>query len=185
MLEGDVLYIEQLAKYGEMLVDGEVYETYEAHNSCEIKIRPFTVIYEKPEASEEVSVAAEDDSTEHLPATVEPFNADEKTSIGEINLALRLQVYYPTGEEETIRVTGEQSVAGREASCDIYLRDDHISRRHFEIIKQSNLYYLRDLGSSNGTYLNDHKVSAEKPEVLKSEDQIKIKGLKINILHKC
>lgn len=183
MLEGNVLYIEQLAKYGEMLVDGEVYENYEAHNSCEIKIRPFTLIYEKPEVSEELSLSSDEESSDQLPATVEPFNADEKTSVGEINLSLRLQVYYPTGEEEKIKVTGDLSVAGREASCDIYLRDDHISRRHFEIIKKANMYYIRDLGSSNGTYLNDHKISTDKPEVLKSEDQIKIKGLKINVFY--
>lgn len=184
-LEGDVLYIEQLAKYGEMVIDGEIHENYEAHNSCEIKIRPFTLVYEKPEVSEEVSVSpVESAETENLPAAVDQsYNVDEKTSVGELNLILKLLVHYPTGEEDKIRLSGDSFVAGREANCDIYLRDDHISRRHFEIFKKGTLYYLRDLGSSNGTHLNDHKISTEKPEVLKSEDQIKIKGLTITVLY--
>ena len=41
---------------------------------------------------------------------------------------------------------------------DIELSADVISRRHLEILQQSNKYWIKDLGSTNGTMLNDDKI---------------------------
>lgn len=182
--ENNTLVIEQLAKYGELVVDGEVYESFESSQSCEIKIRPFVIQFEQAQSSQNnYPTALNNDSTDsdqNLP--VESYDQNEKTSVGELNIVLKLLIKYPTGEEDKLTIAGNHLVAGREASCEIYLRDDHISRRHFEIQKKGSLYYIHDLGSSNGTFLNDRKISTDKPEVLKSEDEIKIKGLSITVL---
>ncbi len=43
---------------------------------------------------------------------------------------------------------------------DIELNDDVISRRHLEILLKDEKYWLKDLGSTNGTMLNDDRIIA-------------------------
>ncbi|RYD04592.1 hypothetical protein N752_14560 [Desulforamulus aquiferis] len=43
---------------------------------------------------------------------------------------------------------------GRRDSCDIVLLDSSISRRHAQLEPAGGRYWLTDLGSTNGTYLN-------------------------------
>jgi hypothetical protein len=47
---------------------------------------------------------------------------------------------------------------GRSSGCDIVLRDDSVSRRHAEIALRGGVCVLRDLGSSNGTFVNGRQV---------------------------
>ena len=47
---------------------------------------------------------------------------------------------------------------GRSSRCEIVLGDDTVSRRHAELFVEDGRWLLRDLGSSNGTYLNGRKV---------------------------
>ena len=42
---------------------------------------------------------------------------------------------------------------GRHSSNKIIVVEESISRYHAEIIYKDNLFYLRDIGSSTGTYL--------------------------------
>lgn len=75
--------------------------------------------------------------------------------------------FYSARINETITV-------GRVASmvdvCIDY--DDSVSARHFEIKKQEERYYISDLGSSNGTYLNNKIVS--EPTAVYSGDMISV-----------
>jgi hypothetical protein len=48
---------------------------------------------------------------------------------------------------------------GRSSSCDIVLGDDDaISRRHAEIALRGGVCVIRDLGSSNGTWVNGRAI---------------------------
>ena len=40
----------------------------------------------------------------------------------------------------------------------IQIKDPYISKKHFRIIKDEDEFFLEDLASSNGTYLNGEKV---------------------------
>ena len=51
-------------------------------------------------------------------------------------------------------LTIDSTVLGREASCQVCIRDSEISRRHLEIKRVGNQFKLIDLGSSNGTLVN-------------------------------
>ena len=50
---------------------------------------------------------------------------------------------------------------GRDPDCDIHLENTGISRRHARIERTPGGYVLEDLGSSNGTFLNDEPVGRE------------------------
>lgn len=62
---------------------------------------------------------------------------------------------------------------GREANNTVQLHDTEASRRHAELRRDnaSGQYYLTDLGSSNGTYVNSQRVQQH---VLKSGDRVQI-----------
>ena len=61
--------------------------------------------------------------------------------------------------------------AGRSSKCDISIDQESVSRRHARIFWDGASYRVRDLGSTNGTYVNDVLVN-ERP--LEDGDQIKI-----------
>lgn len=48
---------------------------------------------------------------------------------------------------------------GRQPDVDIYLESLAVSRHHAEISQESGQYFIQDVGSSNGTFLNGEKVS--------------------------
>lgn len=43
---------------------------------------------------------------------------------------------------------------GRSSENDIQISDEYISREHLRIRKQGDKYFVRDLGSENGTFVN-------------------------------
>ena len=58
----------------------------------------------------------------------------------------------------TFPLEGKVSLIGLEAACDIPVSDPLISRRHCEIRRERDQYEVRDLGSTNGTFVNGRPV---------------------------
>ena len=69
-------------------------------------------------------------------------------------------------------------VLGRNRNSDITIKDPYVSKKHFQIIKDENEYFLEDLGSANGTYLNKEKIE----DVVKIENGDIIKVGQIQFL---
>jgi predicted component of type VI protein secretion system len=61
---------------------------------------------------------------------------------------------------------------GRSRQCDVVLDDPNISRQHAEVRPRGGSWVLNDLGSTNGSTLNGHRLRG--PEVLKPGDQIEL-----------
>ncbi len=74
---------------------------------------------------------------------------------------------------ETILSQTKVMTIGRQAGT--YLLIDHpsISRRHAEMAYVNGQYVLRDLGSSNGTFVNDTRLDPANAHILKSGDSIR------------
>jgi pSer/pThr/pTyr-binding forkhead associated (FHA) protein len=66
---------------------------------------------------------------------------------------------------------GELTV-GRAAGCQVALEDNYVSQLHARVFTRDGGVWVEDLGSTNGTYLNDQRVSA--PLVLRRGDQLKV-----------
>lgn len=62
-------------------------------------------------------------------------------------------------------------VIGRVAGCDLVIDDSKASRRHARIVVEAGVAEVEDLGSSNGTRLNDKPVTRR---VLRDGDRIQI-----------
>jgi sigma-B regulation protein RsbU (phosphoserine phosphatase) len=67
---------------------------------------------------------------------------------------------------------GETTVLGRAPECQIQLDSNMVSRRHAQVTREGNAYYVEDLGSGNGTFLNGKRLTGRTP--LKAEDRIKL-----------
>lgn len=85
-------------------------------------------------------------------------------------LQLRLQV---EGNPETI-VTVDQSelVIGRLPECGITLQMSQISRYHARLKYVDDTWFVEDLGSTNGTYLNQFRLTT--PQAVKNGDVIRL-----------
>jgi pSer/pThr/pTyr-binding forkhead associated (FHA) protein len=64
------------------------------------------------------------------------------------------------------------TTAGRHPDSDIFLDDVTVSRRHAELERTTTGYVVRDVGSLNGTYLNQQLVHGDQPVVNGDELQI-------------
>lgn len=48
----------------------------------------------------------------------------------------------------------ERTTAGRSTDADIFLDDVTVSRKHAEFVREGLTFWVRDVGSLNGTYVN-------------------------------
>ena len=68
---------------------------------------------------------------------------------------------------------GERTISvGRLGSCELPIDEPQASRKHFELQKRSGAFWVRDLGSKNGTYLNDTRLDGE--AALKDGDRLRV-----------
>ena len=72
----------------------------------------------------------------------------------------------------TFPIIGEEVILGREEGLASSIRDPEVSRRHARITWQGGGYYVEDLNSTNGTFLNGALVTS--PQPLRSGDTIGI-----------
>jgi len=72
---------------------------------------------------------------------------------------------------ETVRLDGTLQV-GRADACQVRLPDTYVSSFHARIYSPDGSWYVEDLGSPNGTYLNQRRVTA--PAELRAGDRVRI-----------
>ncbi len=65
---------------------------------------------------------------------------------------------------QTVELAGPTVVVGRDAPAELRLKhEDGASRKHCQLIADGRVVYLEDLGSSNGTKLNDKRIDRRVP----------------------
>jgi diguanylate cyclase (GGDEF)-like protein len=71
---------------------------------------------------------------------------------------------YPTGPQMGSRFTlsGGELALGRDAGCSIAMVDEAVSRHHARLEFDGEVYQVVDLNSTNGTFVNDVRVAAQK-----------------------
>ena len=57
-----------------------------------------------------------------------------------------------------IRLYSADLKMGRSSECEIQLSDPEVSRKHARITLVDGLYFLEDLGSRSGIFLNGEKI---------------------------
>lgn len=84
---------------------------------------------------------------------------------------------------KTIESDKHEIIIGRNAENDIVIENLAVSKLHARIVKQDEAYYIEDLHSTNGTYLNKIRITKKD---LKNNDIISIgkHSLEIHFLKK-
>jgi len=91
--------------------------------------------------------------------------------------AVELRVNGP-GDERTVRVP-LPVIVGRAPSATLVLSDAQVSRMHARIDVWDGELGVRDLGSRNGTWLNDRPI--DEPEPLAAGDELELGGTRIRV----
>lgn len=76
-----------------------------------------------------------------------------------------------SGMEIKHQIKTSECILGRGEGSDIVINDPETSRKHCAIDIYENKFVIRDLESTNGTYLNDTRI---KEDLLKEGDRIRI-----------
>lgn len=84
-------------------------------------------------------------------------------------------------KKETKEATGDSLLIGRATSCDIVLDSRAVSRRHAEVLRMKNHFYVTDLESGNGTFHNGTKLKPHEKSVLKTGDTIRVEEFDIQV----
>ncbi len=82
-----------------------------------------------------------------------------------------LMVTDEKGSKASHRLNGAMQI-GRGESCHIRLSDTYASTMHARIFSREGTWFVEDLGSTNGTYLNQRRVTAASE--LRAGDQLRI-----------
>jgi hypothetical protein len=77
-----------------------------------------------------------------------------------------------------IDVVKDQSMVGREPSCEIVVTDGSVSRRHARLEKRGAAWWVVDQGSANGTYVNSLKVAEQ---ALKNNQELRFGALAFRV----
>jgi pSer/pThr/pTyr-binding forkhead associated (FHA) protein len=74
--------------------------------------------------------------------------------------------------QEYVLMEGATATIGRLASNEICIPEQHVSRQHAVISYRDGIFMITDLGSANGTFVNDRQVT--EPYPLASGDEIRL-----------
>ena len=90
-----------------------------------------------------------------------------------------LQVVRGRSTTTTLKLTDDVTSLGRHDDCVIRIKSAQVSRRHCELFEVGGQLMLRDLGSSNGTFVNGKRVSGESP--LKHGDELTVGAVTLRV----
>ena len=74
---------------------------------------------------------------------------------------------------------GEELTVGRAAGCQVRLDDTFVSQLHARVFRREGKYLVEDLGSTNGTFLNERKVAG--PMTMAAGDYLQIGSIVLEL----
>ncbi len=69
-----------------------------------------------------------------------------------------LVMFRADGERRSFSIARDMTVIGRREDCDLRIPLGEVSRKHCRMVRDGETLRLEDLGSSNGTFHNGHRV---------------------------
>jgi pSer/pThr/pTyr-binding forkhead associated (FHA) protein len=94
-------------------------------------------------------------------------------------MEVRLLVANGRKAGQIVPVSGPKFFVGRAEDCHLRPRSDTVSRHHCALLIEGALVLVRDLGSKNGTFVNDERVRPEAE--VKNGDRLRIGQLEFEV----
>ncbi len=73
---------------------------------------------------------------------------------------------------EALKLADGVTTVGRQDECQIRIKSSQVSRRHCELFEKKGMLLVKDLNSSNGTFVNGKKIQGQ--QVLEPGDELMI-----------
>lgn len=73
-------------------------------------------------------------------------------------MEIQLVMFKEDGERKNFAVANQTTIVGRKEDCDIRIPLAEVSRQHAEITIDRHGAHLKDLGSANGTFVNNKRI---------------------------
>ena len=110
-----------------------------------------------------------------------PDEGDELAELEELGLEGPALVVRSGGGRagETFTPEGERTTIGRSPDCAIFLDDVTVSRRHSVLVERDGRWFVEDLGSLNGTFVNRRRVESAE---LSDGDELQIGKYRLTFL---
>lgn len=90
-----------------------------------------------------------------------------------------LQVVRGRSANTTLKLSDGVTSVGRHDDCAIRIKSSQVSRRHCEIFETGGKLTIRDLGSSNGTYVNGKRVLGQ--QALTAGDELTLGAVTLRV----
>ena len=84
---------------------------------------------------------------------------------------LRIILKFNNTVLKELKIDQDKIIIGRDTGNDIQIDNIAVSREHARIIKGPNYYFIEDMSSKNGTFVNGKKINKK---FLKEDDEITI-----------
>jgi FHA domain containing protein len=158
------------------------------------KVSDIERIKDKYGLTEQVAREVEEDEKEEEVAVSEangelPFKENEKREVDKVSERPKGSLY---SEEKTTflgandknpilknlstgdvyEVTSNPFTIGKSQTCNLVIADKVVSRHHAEIVQYGDKYFIKDLSSTNGTFINGNKLMADTDVELKDGQEI-------------
>lgn len=100
----------------------------------------------------------------------EPLYSEEKTTFLGANDKNPILKNLSTGD--VYEVTSNPFTIGKSQTCNLVITDKVVSRHHAEVVQYGDKYFIKDLSSTNGTFINGNKLMADTDVELKDGQEI-------------
>jgi pSer/pThr/pTyr-binding forkhead associated (FHA) protein len=94
-------------------------------------------------------------------------------------MAYQLVVVRGRSAAQALRLGDAVTTVGRHEACQLRIRSSQVSRKHCQFFEKKGLLIVKDLGSSNGTFVNGQKVDGQR--VLEPGDELDIGQVKLRV----
>lgn len=75
-------------------------------------------------------------------------------------------------DPRTYELNKASLTVGRDAACDVHIDNAAVSKKHCEFVNKEGKFLVRDLGSSNGTFVGSEKLTGD--HILKDGEEVVI-----------